>query len=61
MKTMLSSTLLLLSQLLVAFLLATSATVAKAECSGCLCPGNPMRIMLAWTNQSWNVSEMVGM
>jgi len=44
MKTMLSSTLLLLSQLLVAFLLATSATVAKAECSGCLCPGNPCKL-----------------
>ena len=44
MKIMLSNRLWLLSQLVVAILLAASATVVKAECSGCLCPGNPCKL-----------------
>ena len=39
MKIMLSNRLWLLSQLVVSILLAASATVVKAECSGCLCRG----------------------
>ena len=44
MKIMLSTRLWLLSQLVVAILLGASATVVKAECSGCLCPGNPCKL-----------------
>jgi hypothetical protein len=44
MKTILGNTLRLFGQLALAILLAMSAAAAKAECSGCLCPGNPCKL-----------------
>jgi hypothetical protein len=44
MKAIFSNTLWLFGHLALGILLATSATVAKAECSGCLCPGNPCKL-----------------
>jgi hypothetical protein len=34
----------LIAPLVLAIMLAASATVALAECSGCLCPGNPCKL-----------------
>jgi hypothetical protein len=44
MKTILDNTLRLFGQLALGILLAMSAAAAKAECSGCLCPGNPCKL-----------------
>ena len=44
MNTMFGRPLLLFGQLTLAILLSTLATVAKAECNGCLCPGNPCKL-----------------
>ena len=44
MKRIFSNTLGLLGHLALGFLLVTSAAVAKADCSGCLCPGNPCKL-----------------
>jgi hypothetical protein len=44
MKTIFSNTLRLFGQLALGILLVTAAAAAKAECSGCLCPGNPCKL-----------------
>jgi hypothetical protein len=44
MKMIFSNTLRLFGQLALGILLATAAAAAKAECSGCLCPGNPCKL-----------------
>lgn len=44
MKMIFSNMLRLFGQLVLGILLATAAAAAKAECSGCLCPGNPCKL-----------------
>lgn len=44
MNTMTTAILRLITPIVLAIMLGASATVAQAECAGCLCPGNPCKL-----------------